>query len=154
MKTLMTSILLMGSLVMADVSGPTIGLKDFRAFYYSLISVTGVKPTQEIKAYFKSVMTRLPKDGRVEEMSSSMLLAAKGISAIFCREFSKTYSGRHVAGSESLMLQDLSQRFYNRRLGEPESKILLRSFRSISHKVDRVFLACTAMTSSIEFLVQ
>jgi len=150
MKNLIiTAVLLMTQVAWA--AEPTIGLKNFKSIYYSLANATGVKPTQAINDYYKSVMTRFPKDGRVNEMSSSLLLAAKGVAGMFCKEFSKTYQAPNDVNA---MLSDLSQRFYGRQLSVGEAKELTDLVNKTSPQTNKSFLVCTAMTSSIEFLVQ
>lgn len=129
---------------------PVVGLKDFRSIYYSLAAVTEVRPTQEIQKYYQENMTKFPTFGRVEELSTSGLMALKGLAGLFCREFSRSYQ---APGDLNSMLSDLSSRFYGRELSAEESRKMTELIRS-SREENKPFLACTAMTSSLEFLVQ
>ena len=132
-------------------TGPTIGLKNFLSFYNSLIVVTGVKPTDEIKQHYKKMMTRLAENGRVDEFSSQVALASKDIAGLFCKEFSKNYQAQTDTAS---MLSDLSERFYQRPLSQAEGKKLTDLMGSLRPQTNKSFMVCTAMLSSIEFLVQ
>lgn len=127
------------------------GVKNFRSLYYSLSAVTGVKPTKEIEEYYKSVMTRLPKDGRSDEVNASMLLSEKGLAALFCKELA--ISGALILPPQAL-LSELSHRFYGRELSASEMERMLKGFQVWPLPWDRQFIACTAMASSLEFLIQ
>lgn len=130
------------------------GVKNFKGLYYSLAKVTGIQPTKEIDEYYQGIMTRLPKNGRADEVNAPMLLAEKGLAALFCREFSKA-NPKLAASDPGRLLSDLSQRIYGRELSDNESQPLLEAMRSASKLGrDPVFISCTAMTSSVEFLVQ
>ena len=132
---------------------PTLGLKNFRSLYYSLQVATGVKPTKEIRDFFQSNMSRLPKDGRPDEMSSPMLLASKALAGLFCKEFSRSQAGLQNQSFDSLT-KVLSNQFYNRDLTSIESTSLMKLKGELQPTRDSVFIVCVAMTSSIEFLVQ
>lgn len=135
----------------AQAQTPTMGLKNFREFYYSLIATTGVTPTPEMKTYYASVMNRLPKDGRVGEMSATVSSTEKSVAGLFCKEFSKTYKPSSDTDS---MLQDLSDRFYQRPLSVNEAKILTGLLSKMSPQTNKAFVVCTAMTGSVEFSVK
>ncbi len=136
----------------ACFAGPTaVGVKNFRSLNYSLAAVTGVKPTPEINKYFKSIMTRLPKDGRLDEvLNPSTLMTIKSLAALFCKEFSK--NNRDLSQkSDQEILAVLSDRIYGRNLSDAELKTQLSL---ISSAQDKVFVACTSQASSMEFLLQ
>ncbi len=140
----------------------TTGVKTFRSTYYALSRVLGVQPTKEIDEYFQANMTRLPKDGRIEEISASMLLAVKGLASLYCREFTRQTAQENEKSADednvallSSISQNISRKIYGRELTLAESRIVdglmteaLKSGR------DPTFAACTAMASSVEFQVQ
>lgn len=143
-------VLSLGTQLLAQT--PTIGLKNFRSIYFSLQAVTGVKPTPAIIEKYKSIQSRLPKEGRVDEMSNQMLLAVKDLAGIFCKEFA-SQNPQLSPANEPALIEELSQRIYGRSLSQNENK-RLTVFLSTAQLNNKVFLTCAAMTSSIEFLVQ
>jgi hypothetical protein len=154
MKHFILSLLFSLSLLSLSVlaqSEPVVGLKNFRSFYYSLISVTGVKPTPAINKHYKELMTRLPKDGRIDEFSGQTAMAAKDIAGLFCQEFAKTYQ---APADTNAMFSDLSNRFYQRPMSVEEAKTLTALVGSLKSGTNKTFMVCTAMLASIDFLVQ
>ena len=149
MKTLFAVILLMTHASRA--AGPTIGLKNFKAIYFSMANATGVKPSNDIRLYNGSIETKFPRSGRVNEMSSSVLMAAKDLAGVFCKEFSKKY---HAPSDTNAMFSELSQKLYGRELSIDEAKELSELVTKTSPRSNKPFLVCTAMLSCIEFLVQ
>jgi hypothetical protein len=139
----------------AWASDPSLAVKNFRSFYYSLSVVTGVRTTPEIMAYYASAMTRLPKDGRLDEiLNPSAFMAIKGLASMFCKEYAAQRPAQPPASSDPSdqeILNALSLKIYGRSLTAQENKILLELMVGSE---DKVFIACTAMTSSFDFLVQ
>lgn len=68
---------------MAD-DGQAISVKTFRQIFAFYVNTTGVKPDQEIKTQFEAMIRRLPKDGLIDELKGSSLMASTNLAALFC----------------------------------------------------------------------
>jgi hypothetical protein len=64
----------------------SISIKNFRQIYDSLKVVTAVTPDAEIQQAYREARTRLPRYGRIDEVSSPMLLAVTSLSGSFCKK--------------------------------------------------------------------
>jgi len=160
MKSLLVIIFitLLGASTWAQTAGPNIGLKNFRSIYFSMARVTGIKPTDEIRKHYQEIMSRFPKDGRINEFSASVVLAQKDLAGLFCKEFAKTYQepgGLNVTLSNlNVVLSDLSERFYQRAMSQQEAKMLTDLVAKLRPQTNRDFIICSAMLGAEEFLVQ
>ena len=126
------------------------GIKNFRSLFASLQQVTGVVPTPAILEYYRNSHSRLPKEGRIDEISSSSLLAIKGLASLFCKELVKVSPQLNNAENMELF-NDLSDRFYGR---PPTEKEISNVTKLVEGSPNKAFLACTSFGSSIEFLIQ
>jgi len=134
---------------------PSLVIKDFKAIYFSLVAALGVRPEKtrpEILQYYRETMARLPKDGRVEELSSQVLQSAKSLAAMFCREYVKQ-SDNQIPSDVDGMILHMANRIYNRQPTATEG-LALFDLVNDSKTGEKAFLVCTAMTSSLEFLVR
>src|SRR4029079_19809824 len=106
-----------------------------------------------INGYYQSVITKLPKDGRVVEVSSVMLVSVEGLAALFCKEL--VLQHQDVASDDNQpILKEMSHRIYGRDLTETENQKMTELLDSVRDHSNRWFWACTAMASSPEFLLQ
>jgi hypothetical protein len=137
----------------ADAIKPALGIKNFRALFYSMKAVTGVTPTPEMRTRFQtSIMTRLPQSGRVAELSNQTLLAVQELASLFCDPFAKANPANGM--SDEQMLQNMSQRFFSHGLIQNQSNSFKELFAHLGPDKSKTFAACTVMLSSSEFIAQ
>jgi hypothetical protein len=153
MRILISLFILVTVQAHADDIKPALGIKNFRALFYSMKVVTGVTPTPEMRARFQtSIMTRLPQNGRVAELSNQTLLAVQELASLFCDPFAKANPANGV--SDEQMLQNMSQRFFSHGLIQNQSNSFKELFAHLGADKNKVFVACTVMLSSSEFVAQ
>lgn len=159
-----------------------LALKNFREILTSYEAITGVSATDaEIQAIYRSVKERLPLHGKVEELSSPMVLASTELSGIFCsrvleREVAqgpgervffryvdfKKGSTQFSSGDLERVIDDIAIGFWQRPVTEAEKEALLASFTGAigSHKSSPGALRnafqviCTLFATSLEFFVK
>jgi hypothetical protein len=136
----------------AAMNAPAVGIKNFRSLFYSLIQVLELPPTDSINRYYQSVMNRLPKEGRLDEiLNPTILMSIKGLASAFCQEYSLKNPMKSDEKIED-MLNGLSARIYGRALTANETKLISDVLSTTT--ADKKMLACTSMASSLEFLIQ
>ncbi len=151
MRALVVFMILANVQAYGDDIKPTLGVKNFRALFYSMKTVTGVNPTPEMRSRFQtSIMTRLPQNGRVAELSNQTLLAVQELASLFCDPFAKANPPMGV--SDEQMLQSMSQRFFSHGLLPNQLGTFKELFTHLGSDKSKVFTVCTVMLSSSEFI--
>ncbi len=113
-----------------------IGIKNFRSYYYSLQVVTGITPTPAIaKEYRENAMSRLPKEGRIDELNMTVFIAARGLAAMFCSEFQNL----HQTEMNNLSDEVLTNQLADRILGRAPTPVEMASAKELaSDKKNRI----------------
>jgi hypothetical protein len=84
---LLPPVLLMTVLPSVALGQVAVGVKNFQQLLASYAAITGVDPgDSDISDYFAQSKTRLPKKGRVDELSSPALLTAGALGGLFCEK--------------------------------------------------------------------
>ncbi len=160
--------------------GPTLGLKNLREIYETMISVTGY-PTDHLtrRFYFGSVQT-FSQDGRGEKVSAPMMMRLTSMAGLFCNHLiveERKLTGTNVSTRKFFkkvqfdkdssyltpevredVLQNYAEFFWRREISEKEKALLnqllensIEQQKSDTKKPDQPLLAtCTAALSSLK----
>lgn len=157
----------------------SISVKNFRQIFDSLRVITGVVPDAEVNQAYQDAKNRLPRYGRIDEVSSPMLLAVTAVSGSFCKKMiaidasiaNRTNRRAHrmvdfTLGPSGMtsdirrsVIQEYSRLFWQRDPVDSEIQTVLTTMADAATAIPTTTpadtqkvlkVACTAVASSLE----